>query len=226
MDKIIIPIGFQCTLRYAMDEVGIDSPSLPFDWMFAPPKFVHNMLHLLLAESMDIEQLVNEKFFHTHTLAQWTGPGYLAAEEYREWHEGYPYNKLGSAVFPHDGDNKPHDEIRVKYTRRFKRLKEHLLNKEIRPVLVYISQSSVVRTHGNFFIDDIEILTDTYQHLNNIYNLIESVRGDTFDMVMIDAIQSNDKIELNNKIKHHAINSGNGWKQIVHPCAEIIKLYK
>ena len=44
---IIIPIGIQCTNATFKNEIN-KTQSLPFDWMFANPSFVFEMLELLL----------------------------------------------------------------------------------------------------------------------------------------------------------------------------------
>lgn len=220
-----ISLGFQCTSTFVLDAAGVRGESYPFDWALLPPKFVHHILDLLLIQNMEIETLVKQEYFHHHTFAQWTGPGYLAAEEYREWHEGYPYNKPYGAVFPHDGDNQPVVEIIDKYIRRFHRLKNIILDVNEQLVFLYISQSSPHRYHGNYFIDGVEMLTDTYQHLNNIYDIISSVRGETFDFIVLDTINSNDHATLNPKMDYNVLAATNGYKSLIPSCVPHVQRY-
>jgi len=44
---MIISIGLQCTNATLKNEIK-KTPTLPFDWMFATPSFVFEMLELLL----------------------------------------------------------------------------------------------------------------------------------------------------------------------------------
>lgn len=221
-----IPLGFQCTSAFVLDEAGVRKESYPFDWAMIPPRFVHHMLDLLLIQNMNTEVLVRDEFFHTHTLAQWTGPGYLALEEYREWPEGAPYNKPYGAIFPHDGkDLVPYQESIQKYIRRMNRLKDTILDTATRIVFLYVSQSSPHRYHGNYFIDGVEILTDTYQHLNNIYDIISSVRGETFDFIVLDTVNSNNHITLNPRMDYNILAATNGYKPLIPSCVPYVQRY-
>lgn len=222
-----IPLGFQCTSAFVLDEAGVRKKSYPFDWAMIPPRFVHRVLELLLIQEMNTEVLVRDEFFHTHTLAQWTGPGYLALEEYREWPEGAPYNKQYGAIFPHDGkDAVPYEASIQKYIRRMNRLKEAILDTDTRLVFLYVSQSSPVRYHGNYFIDGVEVLTDTYHHLNNIYETLTNVRGNTFDFVVLDTINSSDNATLNSGIDYNVLSATNGYKPLIPLCVPYIQRYK
>jgi hypothetical protein len=60
---IIIPIGIQCTNAIFKKDINKSSRTLPFDWMFATPKFVFEMLELLLDRDMNINELVEKHFF-------------------------------------------------------------------------------------------------------------------------------------------------------------------
>jgi len=78
-----ISIGFQCTVPFALNKANLKGPTLPFDWMLAPPRFVHTMLELLLVRNMNTSELVTDHFYPTTTWAQWTGRGpALELEEY------------------------------------------------------------------------------------------------------------------------------------------------
>lgn len=222
-----IPLGFQCTTAFVLQEAGVRDVGYPFDWGLMPPRFIRHILHLLLIDKMDTKELVRTEYFHTHTLAQWTGPGYLAPEEYREWHEGAPYNKSYGAIFPHDGkDAVPYEVSIQKYIRRMDRLKNAILDTDERAVFVYISQSSRHRYQGNYFIDGQEILTDSYYWLNVVYNLLSHVRGRSFDFLVLDTINSEDKTMLNPKIDYNVIPESNGYKPLIPQCVPYIEKYK
>lgn len=218
----VVPIGFQCTTKLTLESLNINTPTLPFDWMLAPPKFVYNILNLLLMQNLDIETLVKQYFFHNHTLARWT----LQPEEYLECLDGYPYNRDGSAIFPHDGDNKDYNEIIEKYIRRFYRLKEQILDIKNELLIIYISQSSSNRYQGNFFIDNIEILTNSYSFLNKIYALILLKRKYNFKMIMIDAIKNEEQKILNQNIEYYSIDPKNNFQDIIPQCYDILKKHE
>lgn len=60
---IIIPIGLQCSSATFKNEIK-KSYTFPFDWMFATPSFVFEILVLLLEKNMNIEELVKNHFFY------------------------------------------------------------------------------------------------------------------------------------------------------------------
>lgn len=60
---MIIPIGIQCT-NATFKENFENTHTLPFDWMFATPSFVFEMLELLLEKNINIDDLVKNHFFY------------------------------------------------------------------------------------------------------------------------------------------------------------------
>ena len=56
---IIIPIGSQCSTATFKNEIK-KSHTLPFDWMFATPSFVFEILVLLLEKNISVEDLVKK----------------------------------------------------------------------------------------------------------------------------------------------------------------------
>jgi hypothetical protein len=135
---IIIPIGIQCTNATFRNNFN-KQETLPFDWMFTTPKFVFEMLFLLLEENIDIEELVKEHFFKVEKRST-----YSKGEHYYTCDDGLAlYNTKYNVIFPHDINNI--DTI-DKYIRRFKRSKEIIIL-----IYIYTSQSSL--QHGNFTID-------------------------------------------------------------------------
>ena len=68
----IIPIGLQCSTAVFKNEIEKTS-TLPFDWMFATPSFVYEMLVLLLEKNMNIDELVKHHFLHCEKTANMNG---------------------------------------------------------------------------------------------------------------------------------------------------------
>lgn len=50
MVKNYIPLGFQCSVKETLKNMNIYSETLPFDWMLSSPKFVYEILSLLLSD--------------------------------------------------------------------------------------------------------------------------------------------------------------------------------
>jgi len=108
---IIIPIGVQCSTAFFKNEICKTS-TLPFDWMFATPSFVFEMLVLLLEKNINIEVLVKNHFFICEKKAK-----YDLLENYYTCENGSAcYNSKYNVIFPHD-DNSV--ETINKYIRRF-----------------------------------------------------------------------------------------------------------
>ena len=60
---MIIPIGIQCLNASLKKRINKDTETLPFDWMFSHPKFVYEILKLLLENKINIKEIVNNHFF-------------------------------------------------------------------------------------------------------------------------------------------------------------------
>ena len=60
---MIIPIGIQCLNSTLKKRINKDTKTLPFDWMLSHPKFVYEILKLLLENKINIEEIVNNHFF-------------------------------------------------------------------------------------------------------------------------------------------------------------------
>lgn len=235
MEKIYIPIGFQCTVPTVLKNLNIRTSSFPFDWMLSNPKFVHDMLKLLLVDQISTTELVTHHFFNCGHFA--VQPD--VAEHHIEVMDTsaptpnrrplLPYNKQHKVIFPHD-EVSP-DTI-YKYIRRFDRLKQVLIG-DNELVLVYISQSSNIYddhiyvgqiTYGDFSIDGVNILTDVYTHLTNIYNLVNSVRVSRCKMIMMDSIGSSDVHNLHPDIVYTPVEPKKDSGMMVGECAT--KLYE
>jgi hypothetical protein len=187
---IIIPIGLQCTNATFKRKIGKTSETFPFDWMFAPPKFVFEMLDLLLNKNMNVEELVTKHFFVCDKKA--TDPVF---HHFKSSPEGrFLYNSKYGVIFPHDELSQ---ETVQKYIRRFERLKKLILTTSKELIFMYSSQSSLKR--GNYTIDGKEMISDVYSYMTKIYELIGKYHGN-YKMFVFDAIQNENKKLLHNDI--------------------------
>lgn len=204
---IIVPIGIQCTNAVFKKRIGKATASLPFDWMFAPPHFVYEMLKLLLEDNMEVEQLVNEHFFNCDARL------YMKeVEHYFVSDTGNAlYNSKYDAVFPHDTLCKENTD---KYIRRFKRLKEYILDSTVPICFIYSTPSS--STNGNFTIDGRQIQQDLYSNMTKIYNLVNKFRTD-FQLILFDSSCDKTTIhELDGRITHVILNECKHWSEMVN----------
>jgi len=104
-------------------------------------------------------------------------------------------------------------------------MKEMILDTDADNVFVYISPSSSLRYHGNYFIDGIEILTNPYEHLNNIYDLLSTVRGEPVNMLALDSFDYADAKNLNTNIHYKKVEAVNGWMSFIDVCVPEIVRY-
>ena len=201
---IIIPIGVQCSSATFKKEL-LQSYTLPFDWMFATPKFVFEILTLLLEKNIDIAELVKNHFFYCDKKANIDG-----LEHYYICDDGFAQcNTKYNVIFPHDINN---DDTISKYIRRFERLKDIILNSQEELCFMYTSRSSL--ESGSFTINEINVVTDVYYYLSEIYILIGNFRN-KYNMIVFDAIQ-NENVELLHKnIILCKINKCNCWGDLV-----------
>ncbi len=61
---MIIPIGIQCLNAKLKKKINKDTQTLPFDWMISHPKFVYEILKLLLENKINIKEIVKHHFFY------------------------------------------------------------------------------------------------------------------------------------------------------------------
>jgi len=212
---IIIPIGIQCSVAAFKNGIT-ETPTLPFDRMYTNPKFVFEMLVLLLEKNINIEILVKNHFLYSTKRAHINGP-----EHYYTCDTGYAlYNTKYNVIFPHDNNS---IETINKYIRRFERLKDIILNSTEDLYFVYTSQSSL--ESGNFTIDDNIIIKDVYVYLSKIYELIGNFRNN-YKMVLFDAIQEEQIENLNKNIILCKLNKCNSWGDMVPQMIKYTNLFK
>lgn len=185
----IIPIGIQCGNTIYLKSINQRKYAYPFDHIICTPKFIFDMLELLLDRNIDIEDLVKNHFFRYDKRVLCNSiEHYYTNEE-----SGYVYNTKYTAIFPHDL-GLFQDSV-TKYIRRFERLKFHILDTTEEICLFYISQSSL--SGGNFTIDGVCHIVDPFVWLNRIHELVNKYR--LCKMLVIDTIQC-DKNILNENI--------------------------
>lgn len=212
---INIPIGIQCTNATFINNIS-KTYTYPFDWMFSTPKFVYEILILLLEKNMDINELVTQHFFLCDKRAS-----YNSLEKYYTLVNGNSlYNTKYNVIFPHDTyDNNTIE----KYIRRFERLKNSILNSLEDICFIYTSQSSL--DIGNFTIDNKIVISNVYYHISNIYNLIKKYRNN-FKIILFDSIQNEDKKDLNENIILYKLNKCNSWNDLLPQMQNYVNDFK
>ncbi len=201
---LIIPIGIQCTCATFKNKIK-KTETLPFDWMLSTPKFVYEMLVLLLEKNLDVEELVKNHFFICDKKAN-----IKKKEYYYTCDNGFAlYNSRYNVIFPHDTYNA---ETIDKYVRRFERLKNIIINSPDNLYFIYSSQSPL--TKGNFKIDDNIVIKDVYFYLSQIYDLIGRFRNN-YKIILFDSIQEEQINLLNENIVLCKLNSCNTWTTMI-----------
>jgi Putative papain-like cysteine peptidase (DUF1796) len=198
---MIISLGIQCLNASLKQNINMDSERMPFDWMLSNPKFVYEMLVLLLDINMDIRMIVENHFFNIDKKAS-----ILKHEYYITDPNGIAlYNSKYDVIFPHDVQN---EETINKYIRRFNRLKDTILNSKEKQIFLYTSQSS--DTNGNFMIDDRPIISDVYLYMSKIYELINKYNSNN-KMIILDSIKNEQKDNLNKNILVYELIPCDNW---------------
>ena len=206
---MIISIGLQCTNATLKNEIK-KTPTLPFDWMFATPLFVFEILELLLEKNINIEDLVKNYFLKIEKKVN------LKKQEhfYTDDNGILLYNTKYNVIFPHDEYNE--DTIN-KYIRRFERLKDLILNSTECLYFIYTSQSSLDK--GNYTINGTNIIKDVYINISNIYNLIGKFRNNYY-VIIFDTIQEEQIELLDNNIILYKLNKCDSWNDLLSQMKE------
>lgn len=212
---IIIPIGVQCSTTRFIKHVNKSKETLPFDWMFSTPKFVFEMLTLLLEKNMNIEELVKNHFFYCEKRASLNRPEHYYTCKYGN----ASYNTKYNVIFPHDEVN---IENINKYIRRFERLKHIIINSVEEIYFIYTSPSSI--KNGNFTIDNNIVIQDVYFYLSEIYNLIAKFRNN-YKIIAFDAINQEPIEQLNEKIILCKLNKCNVWYELLPQMSNYEKIF-
>ena len=203
---IIIPIGIQCTNAHILKNNNIRFHSFPFDWMFSTPKFIFEMLELLLENNISIDDLVKNYFFYCDKKAN--------VYQYEHYHTcdngACLYNSKYNVIFPHDNYN---TETIDKYIRRFERLKDIIINTKEELCFLYISPSS--SKNGNFTIDGKIVLHDVFLYLSKIYNIIGK-HNNNYKMIIFDTLKEESKELLNENICVYELNECDKWDYLLN----------
>lgn len=202
---IFIPIGIQCTNASLLKNHNRRMQAFPFDWMFSTPKFIFEMLELLLENNMSIDELVRNHFFCCDKKAKYDKP-----EHYYTSENGFAlYNSKYNVIFPH---NEYNTQTINAYIRRFERLKDTITNSREELCFVYISPSST--ENGNFTIDGKKVVCDAYFYLSKIYEVIGKYNNN-YKIIIFDALKEESKDLLNKNITLHELNKCNDWPQLL-----------
>ena len=203
---IIIPIGIQCTNATILKDNNMRFLSFPFDWMFSTPKFIFEMLELLLENNISIDDLVKNHFLYCEKKANVNG----YEKFYTCDNGGSLYNSKYNVIFPHDNYN---TETINKYIRRFERLKDIIINAKEELCFFYISQSS--SEYGNFTIDGKKVVCDVYFYLSKIYHIIGKYNNN-YKIIVFDALKEESKELLNENICVYELNKCDRWDYLVN----------
>ena len=132
-----ISLGNGCNSAKMIKDRGLRQASYPFDWILSTPRTVYHFLHMLLGEKQSPEEIVREHFLNLNYI---TPGGRHGTEHYYTLDSssrGCLINTEYNLVLPHDGDAqhfltdfKQRDLIIQKYTRRFTRLKNELMQSD------------------------------------------------------------------------------------------------
>ena len=211
---MIISLGFQCFVGTLKRRINKTSATMPFDWMMSNPGFVYEMLKLLLEnDDSYIPSLVEDHFFCCDKRVQ---PGHKLEIFLSDDDGDVLYNTKYGVLFPHDVYDR---ETKDKYIRRFKRLKNIIIDSDEQLIFMYASQSSLNK--GNLVIDGRHILKNVYVNLSKIYDLL-SVYNNNFKMICIDTIR-NEKIEnLNKNITLYNAKRQTNYEKVLYDVIERI----
>jgi hypothetical protein len=219
-NKKYISLGFQCTVPTVFQYLGVKNETLPFDWMLSSPKFVYEMLFLLMEENMSIPELVTNHFFKCDkrcTLVRDMNNNVVVEHYITDPNGDSLYNEQYDVIFPHDLYDIDHIQ---KYIRRFERL-YNLIKNYNDLIYIYISPSS--NQEGNFLIDGRNILNDTDLYLNKIYDLLlNKSNNQNFEFKTLLTNQP-DSIGLYDKIQYINIEPKPLWVEIVGECVHKLR---
>ncbi len=207
---MLIPIGIQCLNKELKIKINKDSETLPFDWMLSNPKFVYEILKLLLENKINTKEILINHFFCCDKRATRK----VVENYYTDSNGSALYNSKYDVIFPHDSHNVVTTR---KYIRRLERLKDLILNSKEKLVFIYSSQSSL--ESGNFTIDERVVLKDVYSYLTKIYDLINMYNNNN-EMIVFDSILNEDKNKLNEKITLYEMKVCNIWSELLDQILE------
>lgn len=198
----------QCTNSIFLDQIGKSNESFPFDSMLSNPKFVFEILDLLLDKNLNIEELVTNHFYLCDRRCSFSG----VMENYITSIDGFAlYNTKYNVIFPHTSS----DDVST-YIRRFTRLKDLIVDSKEDVCFIYSSQASLDAA-GNFTIDGNPVVRDTYLYLDKIYELIGKFKTN-YEFIVFNSIKENDE-QLKNKnillIELAKSNTQYGWPGLV-----------
>jgi hypothetical protein len=163
--NIYISIGAQCTTPLLFERLNVKKESLPFDYMFSTPQFVHTIFKFLFTEQKEIDDIIDNHFFVCDKRARYYNP---EPAHYINTPEGNVLiNSKYNVAFPHDTMLD-----REKYIRRLERLKQLILDESVFIYFVYVS----IPRENYFRVNDIEPIQQLYEYIEQINNILKDIR--------------------------------------------------
>lgn len=165
--EVNLSIGFQCTTASVLKKINKRTNSFPFDWILSNPSSVLCLIKNVM-ECKDIDEFVKKEFLNTDKFVKFIEPEEFIIVE------NCTQNLLNSKyklIFPHENSN--YNEVVEKYKRRFVRLKEIILNKDIKMNIYFIDR---LGKNNYFKINDFNILNNAEDSLNKLVNYMNNIR--------------------------------------------------
>lgn len=173
-----ISLGCGCASAKLIKTKGLREASYPLDWILSSPSSVHYFLSNLLESKMQIEDIVRNEFLNLNYLEP---GGRNGTEHYftkNKNDKGCLINIKHNLVMPHDGDynlfvnnSVQRKSTEEKYIRRFKRLKDMIVNpnRPIAALMTLISSEDYTINKSIVYNWNRILLQDIY----HIYNLLK-----------------------------------------------------
>jgi len=201
--NIYISIGAQCTTPILFERLDVKKESLPFDWMFSTPQFVHTIFKFLLTEQKEIDDIIDNHFFVCDKRACWY---HQEPAHYINTHDGdVLINSKYNVAFPHDTILD-----REKYIRRLERLKQLILDESVFIYFVYVS----IPCQNFFRVNDIEPIQQLYEYIEQINSILKDIRTN-YKIIVFDTNKPSNVMPSDTHIVYYDIEKKNGWYQLL-----------
>jgi hypothetical protein len=192
--EVNLSIGFQCTTAAVLKKLNKRTNSFPFDWILSNPSSVLCLIKNLM-DCEDIDEFVKREFLNIDKFVKFIKPEEFIIVE------SQTQNLLNSKykfIFPHENSN--YNEVVEKYKRRFIRLKETILNKDIKMNIYFIDR---LGNNNNFKINNFNILNNEEDSLNNLVSYMNNIReNNKFYFIL----HKDSSININKLIKNSYVN--------------------
>ena len=205
-DSIYIPLGFQCTTAEILKKMNKRFSSFPFDWIISTPYSILKLLDILLKNECNINDFVLNEFFNFDTNLI-----FMKQEEFQTHSQGnILYNSKYNLIFPHIKYN---DETVLKFKRRFERLRNYILDNNVKIQFFFINRiinNDVIEVNENnlkYSINNNNIYLNIKENFIKLKNLLLNYMNENrFKIIIINAVDKiNDNIILDKNIIYHEI---------------------